>query len=150
MLFETCVARDNVGDGFNAGFGAHVESCVAGLNDGHGFVVSGGSTVRNNTARGNGAFFNGNFAQFRTTSDQSRFEGNTASGNSAHGFWIGGTRNIIIGNTVTGATTSAWNIAGSNLYGPIIDRTAILTATVNGSSAPSTHFGTDPRENVTH
>ena len=67
-----------------------------------------------------------------------------------YGFWILGSRNVLIGNSSAGTTTAAWELAADNVYGVIVDRSAIGTAAVSGSAAVSVLGTTDPHANITH
>ena len=57
--------------------------------------------------------------------------------------------NIVIKNTCSGNTTN-WDIVASNYYGPIIDRTGVVTAAVVGSAAASSLGSTDANANFSY
>lgn len=142
-----CVAQDNGINGFTATSAATITGCRSNSNITHGFSFGTGCVIKDNVAYANGT--GGIGAGFVTAGTDSRIEGNYAR-QGDYGFWITGSRNVIIRNSVAGATTSVYEIAANNIYGPIVDRSAIATASVSGSSAASTMGTTDPHANVTH
>lgn len=83
------------------------------------------------------------------TSVGNRIEGNHVSGTSSNAFQIEGTNNLVIRNTATSNGTNYQILAG-NRYGPIIDITAATAPAVNGSAAPSSVSTTDPWANFSH
>jgi hypothetical protein len=57
--------------------------------------------------------------------------------------------NLIVGNSAKGNPTN-YSIAADNRYDPIVDIRATGTASVSGSSAPSTLTSTDPSANFSY
>ncbi len=138
----------NGGSGFSASVACTIENCRSGSNGLHGFTFSTACLIKGNAAYTNGS--GGVGAGFHTTAGtDSRIEGNSVRGGD-YGFWILGSRNVLIGNSSAGTTTAAWELAADNVYGVIVDRSAIGTAAVSGSAAVSVLGTTDPHANITH
>lgn len=142
-----CTATDNLDSGFTAGSACTLSGCRANNNGLHGFDFSTGCRVVGNAAFSNGVTAPG--AGFFSDDLDSRIEGNSSRG-SDYGYWITGSRNVLIGNSSAGATTRSWELAASNIYGAIVDRSAAATAAVSGPSAASVLGTTDPHANITH
>ena len=102
--------------------------------------------IRGNTCTSNGN--GGDGAGIHATGVDNRIEGNNCTF-ADRGIQVDFGGNIIIKNTCSGNTIN-WVIAANNYYGPIIDRTAIATIAVNGSSAVSTLTPTDPHANFSY
>ena len=142
-----CTARLNNGNGIVAGNGSTVAGCTAASNTGNGIQVDGDCRVTDNTCESNG-FGTGTGAGIYATGGDNRIEGNNCV-DADRGIDVDGNGNIIIKNTCSGNTLN-WDIATDNYYGPIINRTGVATAAVNGSAAASTLATTDPHANFTY
>lgn len=166
--FEECVASNNNGVGIYANGGTVVNRCLVNDNNSHGIDGGGhvqvldsksqynsgdgirlslnGNTIRGNTCVTNAVFTDGAGIHMLTT--DSVIEGNRVTGTD-RGIDIDGERNVIIGNWCSDNTIN-WQFAANNIYGPIVDRSAVATAGVNGNSAVSTLGTTDPHANITY
>jgi parallel beta-helix repeat protein len=163
-----CNANGNTGDGISAGSGSTVSNCSAVGNNGSGISTFTGCTVADCTARanildgiqcssscvisGNACSGNGlnagDGAGIHATNGDNRIEGNNCTG-ADRGIDVDLAGNIIIRNTCSGNTIN-WVIAANNYYGPIIDRTGVATAAVNGPAAAGTLATTDPHANFSY
>ncbi len=161
-----CRAMANHGFGIRVGVNSVVDSCVATVNQDAGIGVGSGSIVRGCTVQSNtdgisaggtclivGNNCAGNIgvagAGIRVSSaGDTRVEGNNCAQNTV-GIQISSAGNFIVRNTCAGNGTN-WSIAGSNTYGPIVDRSAPGAAAAFGNSAPSTLGTTDPNANFTY
>jgi parallel beta-helix repeat protein len=165
---SNCTAYSNDGHGIFAGLSSTVSNCLSYLNSAVGISVTLGSTVEGCTVRSNGldgivvssgCFVRGNSCEYNglgagdganihATSVDNRIEGNNCS-SADRGIDVDISGNIIVKNTCSGNTFN-WVIAANNYYGPIIDRTGVATAAVNGSAAASTLATTDPNANFSY
>lgn len=143
-LIKECSATDNVGYGINGQAGTTIIDCIASDNGTDGIVVLNRSLVRGNTCSGNTS--DGIFVSSFGTS---RVEGNHMTDNG-RGLHVIGSGNVILRNTASGNTTTNWLIAANNNVAPIIDRTAAVSAAINGNSAPSSLGTSDETANFTH
>ncbi len=157
--FANCTAYQNTGAGFNLFAGSVVTNCTAAFNTSHGFTLINGSHISDCTALANHAagiratygctILNNTCDQNATgihiVNSQNRIEGNNVN-NGTLGYDIDGDNNFIIKN-ISSDNSTDWNIAVNNIYGPIINRTAPGSASVNGSSAVSTLGSTDANAN---
>ena len=164
-----CVSYDNTENGFSIGSGASImacschangangielfygsvaKDCVTQINTLHGITafdrchISGNTCVRNGSAAGigSGIYVNGN---------DGRIEGNTCI-EADRGIEVDGTGNFIVKNTCAGNTVANWDIAANNVCGPILNRSAPVSAAILGDSAPSSLGTTDANANFTH
>lgn len=158
-----CSADENGGQGIVLGFLGYVAGCTASRNALTGISTNSSCTIIDNTAsentshgidvafhcivRGNTSTLNATGAGIRVRNNHCRIERNQLSSNST-GLLVSGSRNLIIGNSVSQSTSVNYNIAGGNRYGPIIDATATGSAAVNGSAAAGTLLTTDPNANL--
>ncbi len=142
-----CVGFSNSGSGVTLGIGGVITDCSANSNSLDGIRCVASCLVRGNTcsSNGNGA---GDGAGIHATSGDNRIEGNNCVG-ADRGIDVDVAGNIIIKNTCSGNTIN-WVIAASNYYGPIIDRTGVVTAAVNGPAAAGTLVTTDPHANFSY
>lgn len=122
---EACTCDDNKLDGISVGDSCRVSGCVTARN---------GST----TTQGAG---------IRATGVGAIIEGNLSRANS-FGYYIQGTGNLVVRNTASSNNTN-WIATASNVRGPIIDRTALVSPAIAGDSAPSVLGSTDPHANFT-
>ena len=163
-----CTAHSNTRDGISAGSGSTVAGCTSSFNFGNGISASSSSTVTGCTARlnnGDGIQFDsdcrvtdnicesngfgaGSGAGIFATGGDNRIEGNHCTDND-RGIDVDAAGNIIIRNTCASNAIN-WVIAANNYYGPIINRTGVVTAVVNGSAAAGTLATTDPNANFTY
>jgi parallel beta-helix repeat protein len=143
-LIKGCTAAANIGDGINGQQGTTIIDCIASENGSDGIIVLGRSLVRGNTCTANGSA-----GIFVSTSGVNRIEGNHMIGNG-RGLHVIGSRNVILKNTAGSNTTTNWQIAANNVVAPIIDRTAVVSAAINGNSAPSSLGTSDETANFTH
>ncbi|MCP9874370.1 right-handed parallel beta-helix repeat-containing protein [Synechococcus sp. Cruz CV-v-12] len=146
-MLTDCAAQSNGDSGFAVSAGSTVARCRSNNNDIHGFSFSTACHIHDNAAYSNGA--GGIGAAYFTSGNDSRIERNAARGGD-YGFWITGTRNLLVGNSSAGALTAAWEINANNVYGTIIDRSGAATAAVSGFSGASVMNTTDPHANFTH
>jgi len=142
-----CTAHSNTGDGIFASSGSTVTGCTARLNNGDGIQVDGDCRVTDNTCESNG-FGAGSGAGIFAPGGDNRIEGNHCTDND-RGIDVDVAGNIIIRNTCASNAIN-WMIAANNYYGPIINRTGVVTAVVNGSAAAGTLATTDPNANFTY
>ena len=147
-LATHCVASNNAGCGFRCEeAGASVVQCVAEASGADGIQVWKDSTVRDNTARGNGTGASVG-AGVHTTGNSNRIEGNHCIAGD-QGVYIQGKQNIIVRNTCA-ANSVNWNIAVDNIYGPIHNLANTGAPAVFGNGA-SQAIGTEhPNANFTH
>jgi len=124
-----------------------VTDCTARLNNGDGIQVDGDCRVTDNTCESNG-FGAGSGAGIFAPGGDNRIEGNHCTDND-RGIDVDVAGNIIIRNTCASNAIN-WMIAANNYYGPIINRTGVVTAVVNGSAAAGTLATTDPNANFTY
>jgi len=165
-----CVSSSNAGDGFFLGGVSNISKCTAASNRGHGFSAGGacvvvecsamynykhgisltleGNVIRGNNCTGNGQGTDPGAGIYTETIGQ-RIEDNLCKDND-YGVRVLGTRSTIVRNTCIGNTTANWSIAANNSYGPIIDRSAAVTAAVNGNSAAAALGSTDANANFTN
>lgn len=141
-------ATNSTGIGFNVSDGSTVEGCISGSNHGDGIRVTAACIVSHNSCRQNGIGGGADGAGIHSTAIANSIERNFVF-NNTRGVEVSSTGSVIIGNTAT-ANGTAYVIAASNRYGPILDISASGTAAVNGSSAASTLTTTDPWANFTH
>ncbi len=143
-LISRCTSSLNTLGGINGQQATTILDCNASDNDASGITVQGECLVRGNTCHGNGA--SGIFVSSVTGT---RVEGNTVT-NNVRGLHITGTNTLIIRNTAHGNTTWNWDIDANNIVGPIINRTAPASASINGDSAPDSTGSTHPNANFTY
>jgi len=124
-----------------------VTGCTSSVNTGDGIQVGNDCRVTDNScdSNGNGS---GDGAGIHATGSGNRIEGNIVT-DADRGIDVDVGGNIIIRNTCTSNTIN-WVIAANNYYGPIINRTGVVTAAVNGSVAASTLATTDPNANFSY
>jgi parallel beta-helix repeat protein len=103
-------------------------------------------TIRGNTCVQNGA--GGDGAGIHATLTDNRIEDNNCD-LADRGVDVDSAGNIIIRNSCSGNTTN-WVIAVNNYYGPIIDRTGVVIAAVNGAAAASTLASADANANFSY
>lgn len=139
-----CVAASNTSTGIFVDAACTVEACAATSNGADGIALTAGSSAFRNVCRGNAAgirIFSGNA--------DCRIEDNNLTTN-VRGLHVQNSGNIIFRNTASGNTTSNWDIASNNVFGPIVDRSAPGSAAVNGNSAPDSSGSTHPFANFTY
>jgi len=143
-IVSRCVSTLNTSAGINGQQATTILDCNCSDNDSHGISSQGQCYIRGNTCHGNGSA-----GIFVTGLTGTYVEGNTLT-NNARGLWATGTNCIIIRNTASGNTTWNWDIDANNVVGPILDRTAVVSASINGNSAPSSLGSTDTNANFTY
>lgn len=165
-----CSAGTNNGDGIRAGTASLITACSTYFNHGGSGIVGTnyGVTIIDCSSRGNSvnniavthqSLVRGNActainnqtlgAGIYVSGDNNRIESNHCV-DAGKGIEVDGVSNVIIGNTCTENSTN-FDIAANNYYGPIINRTGVLTAAVNGSGPVSSTMGsTDPHANFSH
>jgi parallel beta-helix repeat protein len=146
-LIAGCSSADNDGIGIRADAGGTVIDCTSTSNTNDGIQCVSSCVIRGNTCSFNGGS-GGDGAGIHATFEYNRIEGNNCR-NADRGIQVDSTNSIIINNTCSANTTN-WVIAANNVYGPIINRSSIATAAVNGSSAPDTTATTHPHANFTY
>jgi len=142
-----CSAYANTGVGITAGNGCTISNCTARSNTLDGIVVNNDCLVLANMCSLNG-FGAGLGAGVRIVGSDNRIEGNNCT-DADRGINVELAGNIIIKNTCSGNTLD-WVIAANNYYGPIINRTGVVTAAVNGAAAAGTLASTDPNANFSY
>lgn len=145
-ILTRCNAASNDGNGIYLSVNGTVDSCVATGNGADGIRVFSDCLVSRNTSVDNGLIILG--AGIHAIGGENRIDGNHCGG-SDRGIDVDNGGNVIIRNTCSGNTTN-WTIVASNYYGPIIDRTGVVTAAVNGNSAVGTLASTDPHANFSY
>ncbi|MFM9957443.1 MAG: right-handed parallel beta-helix repeat-containing protein [Phycisphaerales bacterium] len=143
-LIKDCSTVSNTGYGINGQQGTTIIDCIASENGSDGIIVLSQSLVRGNTCTGNTSD-----GIFVSSSGENRIEGNHMAGNG-RGLHVIGPGNVIMKNTASGNTIINWLIAADNVVAPIIDRTAVVSAAINGNSAPSSTGTADETANFTH
>ncbi|MES2920487.1 MAG: right-handed parallel beta-helix repeat-containing protein [Verrucomicrobiota bacterium] len=135
------------GGGILAGASSTIQNCTVVGNKGDGIQISSDSRVVGNNCDSNG-FSGGNAAGIHSTGSDNRIEGNNVSDNT-RGIDVDSSGTLIIKNS---AATNAINyeIAGNNVFGEIVNRTALLVAAVSGSAAVSSAGTTDPWANFSY
>jgi parallel beta-helix repeat protein len=144
---SNCSAYNNSGDGVRVGGGSTVFSCSARFNTLDGIQCDSGCLILSNTCSANGSG-DGDGAGIHARLGANRIEGNNCTA-ADRGIHVDDPGNVIVRNTCSGNTTN-WVIVANNYYGPIIDRTGVATAAVNGSAASGTLATTDPNANFTY
>jgi hypothetical protein len=138
-----CTASLNGGAGIYAGSTCVVADCLIERNTQDGVRASGDCTIRGNTCVANG--FNGSGAGIHVSGSASHIADNLCSDNDS-GINADTGGNFIVRNSCAGNTTNFFLVA-NNVYGPIVNRTAPASPSVNGSSAASTLGSTDANAN---
>ena len=141
-----CIASASGTTGISAGSGCTVTDCTARTNNLEGILCGSSCVIRGNTCSTNG--LTGDGACIHVTGADTRIEGNNCTGTD-RGIDVDTAGNMIIRNTCSGNTIN-WVIAANNYYGPIIDRTGVATAAVNGPAAAGTLATTDPNANFSY
>lgn len=164
-IFSRCSAWDNGDNGFlSTSNSCKVIDCIATANTNAGIsmVISctvTDCTVTNNgidgivcTSRGyiarNSCANNGTGAGIRVIGSDTRIEENNCT-SAAFGIRVTSSGCIILRNSCASNGVN-WDIAANNFYGPIIDRTTALTASVNGNGAGSTLGSSDANANYSY
>ncbi len=160
-LIADCVVRDNSGDGIDAiectvrhcevqnsgNYGMYVSSCVVSdclimRSAADGIDVYGpGCQIIGNTLQGDTVSQTSGHASINVLAGNNRIEGNhvTTSGSIHWGISVpSNSGNVVVKNTVSGAGSNSYFIAGNNAYGTIITLTGALT--VISSSNPWANF----------
>ncbi|MFM9958014.1 MAG: right-handed parallel beta-helix repeat-containing protein [Phycisphaerales bacterium] len=140
-------ARRNTLDGITVGVGSTVSGCTATENTTNGIRGLSSCVIRGNTCAGNGAGA-GSGSNIRVEGADSHIEANVCTG-ADRGIEVIAAGNLIIRNTCANNGVN-WTIAANNSYGPIIDRTAPVSAAVNGNSAADAAGSTHPNANFTY
>lgn len=138
-----CTAFTNGIVGISVPLEGMIASCKCSNNAAAGISAGPDSCLLNNTCDGNGD------SGILVTGSDCRIEDNHCTDNVI-GLLIDSAGNFIIRNTCAGNTVVNWSISPDNYYGPIINRSGINTAAVNGNFAPSTLTSTDPHANFTY
>ena len=142
-----CASQGNTRYGIELFFGSVATNCSLQINVLHGIFARDRCTIVGNTCvrNGNGGVGSG----ISITGNTGHIENNVCTEND-RGIEIIGTRNIVVRNTCAGNTTANWDISANNVCGPILNRSAPLSAAILGDSAPSSLATTDPNANFTH
>ncbi len=140
-LVESCVASSSNGIGFNMGTGSTIRGCIAESNSSQGIVANGGVNVIGNQVRYGPA----GIAAIWLQGTQCRAEDNTVTA-YGYGVFTTSTSHVIVRNSVTGATTKAFQIGVGNIVGTIVTPSG-NAAVISGSSGGSV-ISTDPNANL--
>lgn len=141
-----CTAYGNNGRGIVINVGT-VANCALGFNTLDGIWANNSCVVRDNSVYASGLNASDG-ASIHVVGSNNRIEGNNCEA-ADRGIDVDVAGNIIIKNTCTGHGTN-WVIAANNYYGPIIDRTGVLTAAVNGPAATGTLASSDSNANFSY
>ena len=136
-------SRTGIAGGFT---GCTIRSCTVFLNAANGIEISSGGVVSGNTCSSNGNGDDG--ANIHAIGNDNRIEGNNCTG-ADRGIDVDSAGNIIIKNTCSGNGVN-WDIVANNICGPILNRTAPVSAAIMGDVAPSSLGTTDPNANFTY
>ena len=139
----------STGMGFNLANGNLIQNCTAATNSGDGIRLSDDSVARDNNCYKNGNNGTGDAAGIHSTAGKNRIEANNVTGND-RGIEVSGTGSLVIRNSVGGNTTSNYEIAADNRYGPIEDITPSGTAAVSGNSGAGTTSNSNPWTNFAY
>lgn len=143
-----CTASSNSGWGIGTSSECLVIDCNAGRNAEDGIRCAGsGSLIRGNVCATNG-INTGDGAGIVVVSVENRIENNQCTNND-RGIEVSAAGNLIFRNSCADNTTN-WVIVANNVYGPILDRTAVVGAAVNGNAATSTLGSTDANANYSY
>ncbi|MFT3683604.1 MAG: right-handed parallel beta-helix repeat-containing protein [Phycisphaerales bacterium] len=143
-VVSRCSSTFNTVGGINGQQATTILDCNASDNDGYGIIVQGQCYVRGNTCHGNGGA-----GIYVSSVTGTQVEGNNMT-NNARGLQVTGTNCVVIRNTASGNTVWNWDIDANNVVGPILDRTAVVSGSINGNSAPSSLGSTDTNANFTY
>jgi parallel beta-helix repeat protein len=145
-IVSRCTARRNDLDGIRVLTTSRVEGSVSESNTRDGIQCSSRCIILSNSCSLNGD--NGDGAGIHATGSDNRIESNHCA-DSDRGIDIDGAGNLIIRNSCTGNTIN-WAIAANNVFGAIIDRTAVVSGEVIGNSASATTGSSDSNANFTY
>lgn len=146
-VVNRCLASSNALHGIGGGGDVQVLDSKSQYNGGAGIQL----TLNGNTVRGNTCISNGittSAAGIHMLASGSLVEGNRVTGTDK-GIQIDGADNVIRANWCSGNTIN-WQLAANNVFGQIIDRTAVATPAVSGNSAAGSMSSTDPHANFTY
>lgn len=144
-IVSACAAYSNSSSGISAS--GTVSNCLSNFNGIHGISMSGAGLAFGNTCQGNGTDTTAG-AGIAATSQRVRIEGNNCVSNDI-GIDVNTTRCVIVRNTCSNNTTN-WSIDANNIYGPIVDRSAVTTPSVNGNFASDATGSTHAQANFTY
>jgi parallel beta-helix repeat protein len=139
-------SSSSTGIGFDLGSGNTIQGCTAASNRGDGIRLLNYTLARGNNCTSNG--WNGDGAGIHAISFANRIEANNVVAND-RGIDVDSAGNVIIQNSAKQNTTN-YDIAANNVFGAIVDRTAVAAAAVAGNSAPSSAATTDPLANIAY
>ena len=143
-----CNVSFNTGAGISAAQGNVITGCNVRSNGKDGILASNDCYIARNQCSANGT--KGASAGIHTTSDGNRIVDNSLIFNLDTGLKVDGAANLITGNNSRFSTTN-YNIAAGNVYGPIVDDTdASASPAVSGNSAAGTINSTHPWANFSH
>ncbi len=148
---SNCASADNTNHGFSCGAGSVVKQNTATDNGQNGFYLFNSSLASENNSRNNGnhgfewlndcviesnsSALNGS-SGFSTTFTGGKLDNNTSTSNSQHGFNIQNTGGcLIIRNTASGNTISAFNVLPNNSFA-----TVVTALTINTNTNPFANF----------
>lgn len=134
------------GVGFDVGSGNTIQGCTAANNRGDGIRLLNFTLARGNNCTSNG--WNGDGAGIHAVSFSNRIEANNVLIND-RGIDVDSPGNVIIQNSAKQNTTN-YDIVANNVFGAIVDRTAVASAAVTGNSAASSAGTTDPWANISY
>jgi parallel beta-helix repeat protein len=168
-MVSDCVSYDNTDEGFTIGSSGTITGCKASTNGGSGISLQSNASAINcsshinnlhgisavarcyifgNTCVRNGANVNIGSGIY-VSGDTCRIEGNNCIEND-RGIEIDGAANFVIRNTCSGNDVANWDIAADNVCGPILNRSAVVSAAILGDSAGSSLGTTDANANFTN
>ncbi len=158
-----CIAESNGATGIYVAQGSVVVQCASHENLSRGFLILGDTIAFQNTASKNlttGITASANTlilqnrchgngqAGILVTSSNNRIEANHLTDNPI-GLDIDAAGNLILNNTCS-ANTSNWEFVADNLYGRIVDLTAVASPAVASDTAASVLISVDPWANFTY
>jgi parallel beta-helix repeat protein len=143
-----CNVSFNTAAGISAGQGSVITGCNVRSNGKDGILASNDCYIARNQCSANGT--KAASAGIHTTSDGNRIVDNSLIFNLDTGLRVDGTASLITGNNSRFSTTN-YNIAAGNVYGPIVDDTDSSAApAVSGNSATGTINNNHPWANFAH
>lgn len=144
-LVTGCMSSSNGLCGILVSLRSTVVSCVANSNGSDGIQCSTGGYISSNNCSANGKT-TGDGAGVRATGSDNRIERNNCTG-ADRGVAVDAAGNLITGNTCSGNTTN-WDIAASNVVGPIIASPS--SPAISGDTGGSGLGSTNPWANFTY
>ena len=125
VTIKNCTVTDSSANGITIGNNSVVSGCLTASNASDGIFVSGsvgGNVINGNNCVGNDTGDGSNAGGIIVQSSNNRIEDNHVTGTASAGYGIailGGSKNLVIKNSVTGSGTNNYFITSQNDAGPI-------------------------------